>query len=205
MTLQPTIWYFRFFLSDKGSGLSHQNICNNVLKMIQEKSLHAESGKVIHLHLNPLKWKMWTLNCLRLQEEMRGNCTAGSTGQNCGRSPKDQRVITVVSQAFWSSRAKTDRQMDPRGQQELMLILLLRRGCSWYEYFCIRFYADEAWQGQWFSCHLGYDNVIGWPWQVTGVSCHRVRRVGTSVCALFCGEGHEGITSQTSQLLDFLL
>lgn len=62
-----------------------------------------------------------------------------------------------------------DRQMNPRGQQRLMLILLPCCGCSWYEYFCICSYTDEVWQRQWFSCHLGSCNVICWPWQVMGV------------------------------------
>ena len=38
-----------------------------------------------------------------------------------------------------------------------------------------------------------------------GGSCHKEQRVGMSGCALFCGKGHKGITSQTSQLLDFSL
>lgn len=144
--------------------------------------------------------ELWTISDHKRDE---GNCAAGSSRQSCGCPPKDQYVITVMSRGLLIVLCK-DRQMDPRGQQQLMFILLLCRGCSWYEYFCICFYTDEAWQGQWFSCHLGYCTVIGWPWQVMGV---HVTETGVcmSVCALFCGKGHKGINSQTSQLLDLSL
>lgn len=141
----------------------------------------------------------------KLSETIRdeGNCT-GSSGRNCGCSLKDQYVIIVMSEGLLIVLCK-DRQTDPRGWQELMFILLLRRSCSWYEYFCICSYTDEAWQGQWFklsSRALKRDRLA-----LTGHggSLHRVWRVGTSVCALFSGKGHKGITFQTSQLLDFFL
>lgn len=145
---------------------------------------------------------MWTLTCLLGVE---GNCTAGSSGQNCGCSPKDQYVITVMSQGLLIVLCK-DRQMAPRRQQELMFILLLRHGCSWYEYFS---YLFLHWRGMTGTVVQLSSRVLQCDWLALtghGGSCHKARHVGTSfVFALFCGKGHTGNTSQTSQLVDILL
>lgn len=66
-------------------------------------------------------------------------------------------------------RRQKDWSKGPAGVDMYTAVALLAVVADQSIFVCVCFYTDEPWQGQWFSCHLGYYDVIGCLWQVMGV------------------------------------